>query len=148
MNPTELVTAMQENLKITVVLSENHGYQSIRQLQMGRAGHSFANEFRERDSKTNRLEGEYLKVDFAKNAEGFGARVWTAQTPEQLRQMLGEARSEKRSCVIVAQIEPHRYLPTSDIWWDVAAAEVTNDPVTAKLRAEFEEGQELQRLYY
>src|SRR5262249_17074013 len=27
MNPTELVTAVQEGLKITVVLSENHGYQ-------------------------------------------------------------------------------------------------------------------------
>ena len=148
LNPTELVTAMQENLKITVVLSENHGYQSIRQLQMGRAGHSFANEFRERDPKTNRLEGEYLKVDFAKNAEGFGARVWTAETPEQLRQILGEARAEKRPCLIVAQTEPHRYLPPSEMWWDVAAAEVTNDPITAKLRTEFEEGQKLQRLYY
>src|SRR5690606_11378814 len=38
MNPTELVTAMQEDLKITVVISENHGYQVIRQLQMNRVG--------------------------------------------------------------------------------------------------------------
>ena len=43
MNPSELVTALQEGLKITVVLSENHGYQVIRQLQMARAGRSFGN---------------------------------------------------------------------------------------------------------
>src|SRR5262249_42924484 len=30
MNPTELMTALQEDLKITVVLAENHGYQCIR----------------------------------------------------------------------------------------------------------------------
>ena len=40
MNPTELMTAMQEGLKVTVVISENHGYQIIRALQMARAGRS------------------------------------------------------------------------------------------------------------
>ena len=149
LNPSELVTALQENLKVTVVISENHGYQSIRQLQMGRAGHSFGNEFRERDPKSQRLEGEYLKLDLAKIAEGMGARTWTADTTEQLRQMLDEARSEKGPCVIVAETEPHRYLPSSDVWWDVAAAEVSNDPVTVKLRAEYEEGRrKFQRFYY
>ena len=29
MNPTELVTSMQEGLKLTVIISENHGFQSI-----------------------------------------------------------------------------------------------------------------------
>jgi 3D-(3,5/4)-trihydroxycyclohexane-1,2-dione acylhydrolase (decyclizing) len=62
MNPTELVTAIQEGLKVTVVLSENHGYQVIRQLQMGKAGRSFGNEFRKRDA-SKRLEGEYLTID-------------------------------------------------------------------------------------
>ena len=76
MNPTELVTATQENLKITVVVSENHGYQVIRQLQMGRAGRSFGNEFRHRDS-TGRLNGEYVKVDIAQNAASMGARPGT-----------------------------------------------------------------------
>src|SRR5262245_62143066 len=55
MNPTELVTASQEGWKITVIISENHGYQSIRRLQMGRSGHSFGNEFRLRNVKTNQI---------------------------------------------------------------------------------------------
>ena len=94
MNPTEIMTAVQEGLKITVVISENHGYQCIRRLQMWRTGVSFGNEFRQRDPATNRLEGEYLRIDLARNAESFGARVWHVETPEQLRQALGEARDE------------------------------------------------------
>jgi len=149
MNPTELVTAMQEQLKITVVISENHGYQCIRDLQMARAGRSFGNEFRSRDRSTNRLEGDYVSIDFAKNAESLGARTWKAKTPEQLRQALQEARSEKRSCAIVVETEKHRFLPGSGVWWDVAVAEVSQDPVTQKLRSEYEKNrQRLQRFHY
>jgi len=122
MQPTELVTAMKEGLKITVLLMNNHGFQIIRRLQMGRVGVSFGNEFRARDADVNRLEGDYLNIDFAKNAEGMGARTWNVRTPEELQVALKEARSETRSCVIVAEIEPHRYGPSSEVWWDVAAA--------------------------
>jgi len=149
MNPTEIVTAVQEGLKITIVISENHGYQCIRGLQMARAGQSFGNEFRARDGKTNRLEGDYLKIDFAKNAESMGARAWNANTPEALRKALLEARSETRPCVIVVETEKYRSLPSSEVWWDVAVAEVSQDPVTQKLRAEYERDRDrLQRFHY
>jgi Thiamine pyrophosphate enzyme, C-terminal TPP binding domain len=49
MAPSELVTAAQEGLAITVVIPENRGYQVIHRLQMGRSGHEFGNEFRHRD---------------------------------------------------------------------------------------------------
>src|SRR5207237_3413823 len=123
MNPSELITAMQEGLKVTVVLADNHGFQIIRRLQMARAGRSFGNEFRARDGKSNRLEGEYLPIDFVKNAESFGARGWHVTTRDELRNALREARQESRSSVIVAEIEKHRYLPGSGAWWDVAPAE-------------------------
>jgi 3D-(3,5/4)-trihydroxycyclohexane-1,2-dione acylhydrolase (decyclizing) len=149
MNPTELVTAMQENLKVTVVLVENHGYQCIRNLQLARAGHSFGNEFRARDSATHRLEADYLQIDFARNAESMGARTWRVSTTEELRRALREARDEKGSCVIVAETEPYRSTPGSGVWWDVAVAEASNDPVTQRLRTDYEENQKkLQRFYY
>src|SRR4051795_2453836 len=50
MAPTELVTAAQEGLPITLVVPENHGYQVIHRLQMGRTGREFGNEFRYRTS--------------------------------------------------------------------------------------------------
>ena len=149
MNPTELVTAMQESLKITVVIAENHGFQCIRQLQMGKAGRSFGNEFRARDEASGRLEGDYLAIDFAKNAESMGATAWHVTTPEELRNALREARTETRSCAIVCEVEKHRYLPDSGVWWDIATAEATEDGVTAKLREEYEVAREgLQRYYY
>jgi 3D-(3,5/4)-trihydroxycyclohexane-1,2-dione acylhydrolase (decyclizing) len=149
MNPTELVTAMQENLKITVILSENHGFQVIRQLQMHRVGHSFGNEFRARDAKRQTLEGDYLQIDFAKNAESMGARTWQVKTPEELRKALRDARAETRSCVIVAETEKYHYLPGSGVWWDIAAAEVSADSTTQKRRADYEESRnKRQRFHY
>jgi 3D-(3,5/4)-trihydroxycyclohexane-1,2-dione acylhydrolase (decyclizing) len=149
MNPTELMTALQEDLKITVVIAENHGYQCIRRLQMWRTGVSFGNEFRRREPKANRLDGEYIPIDLAKNAESFGARSWHVETPEQLRQALREANGERRTCVIVAETEKNRFLPGGGVWWDVAPAEVSRDPITQKLRAEYElDRNQLQRFYY
>ncbi len=149
MNPTELVTASQEGLKITLVISENHGFQCIRGLQMVRAGHSFGNEFRARDRKSKRLEGDFVTIDFAKNAESMGARTWSVNSPEGLRQALREAREEHQTSVIVVETEKYRGLPGSGVWWDVAPAEVSKDAVTRKLRAEYEAGRrKLQRFHY
>jgi len=149
MQPSELVTALQEGLKITVIINNNHGFQIIRRLQMGRVGVSFGNEFRARDPEARRLEGEYLDIDFAQNAASMGARAWSVTTPEELRQALSEARQETRSCVIVAEVEKHRYGPASDVWWDVASAELTNDNETQAARAAYEADRaRLQRFHY
>ena len=148
MNPMELVTAVQENQKITVVVANNHGYQVIRLLQMGRAGRSFGNEFRSRDVSANRLEGDYLEIDYAANAGSMGARTWNVSTPEEARHALREARSEPGTCLIVAEVEKHRYLPAAGTFWDIAAAEVSGDEVTQKLRNEYDEGRSQQKFYY
>ncbi len=149
MQPTELVTALQEGLKITVVISENHGFQCIRRLQMFRAGTPFGNEFRARDAASDRLEGDYLELDLAATAAGFGAVALRADTPESLRSALDKARDEEGACVIVVATEPHRDLPGSGVWWDVAPSEVSGDPKVRKRRAEYEaDRQRLQRLHY
>jgi 3D-(3,5/4)-trihydroxycyclohexane-1,2-dione acylhydrolase (decyclizing) len=148
LNPGELVTALQHGLKITVVISENHGYQSIRRLQMGRVGREFGNEFRVRDGG-GRLDGPYVELDLAKSAEGLGARVWRAATPDELRSALEAARAERRPCVIVCETEPHRYLPDAGVWWDVAPAEVSGLAEVQERRAEYERDRAaLQRFYY
>ncbi len=149
MNPTELVTCLQEKQKITLIVADNHGFQCILAHQLHRAGRSFGNEFRCRDSKSNRLEGDYIKVDYVKTAEGFGSRAWQVRTEKELRSALRAARREKRTCVIVAETSAKRYPPGSEMWWDVGVAEVSGDPVTTKLRRQYEqEVKELQRFYY
>ena len=148
MNPMELVTALKENLKVTVVISENHGYQVIRQLQMARVGLDFGNEFRERRAESKQLDGDYVRLDLAMNAQSMGARSWRVKTPEQLEAALQEARRETKSCAIVVETEPHRYLPSSEMWWDVAPAETTSDSVTSEIRRQYEKERTSLQKYY
>jgi 3D-(3,5/4)-trihydroxycyclohexane-1,2-dione acylhydrolase (decyclizing) len=147
MNPSELATAVQEGLKITVTLSRNHGFQCIRDLQLRSSGVDFGNEFRTRDRESNRLAGEFIDIDYARIAEGFGARAWSVRTGDELEKALAEARSESRPCVIVVDTDPYRRGLPSEVWWDVAPAEVSDDERTREARAEYERGRRLQRHY-
>jgi 3D-(3,5/4)-trihydroxycyclohexane-1,2-dione acylhydrolase (decyclizing) len=116
---------------------------------MWRTGVSFGNEFRHRHPESNRLEGDYISIDLAKNAESFGARTWHVTTSDELQSALALARAERRTCVIVAEVEKHRFLPGGGVWWDVAPAEVSRDPATQKLREAYEQDQSrLQRFHY
>lgn len=150
MAPSELVTAVQERLPITVVISENHGFQVIRRLQMARAGRSFGNEFRARgEGGDERLSGDYLALDLAAVAAGMGARSWRVSDPAGLRGALDAARAYDGPAVIVAETLPHVDLPGAEAWWDVAPAEVSGDPVVQQLRAEYDADRaRLQRFHY
>jgi len=138
MNPTELVTALQESLKVTIVVSDNHGFQSVHRVQKFRTGVSFGNELRFRDPQTNRLDGEFYQVDIARTAEGFGARAFNVETPDELRAALVAAADDPLTCVIVARTETYRRVPDSTVWWDIAPAEVAIDGATQKARATYE----------
>jgi 3D-(3,5/4)-trihydroxycyclohexane-1,2-dione acylhydrolase (decyclizing) len=158
MAPTELVTALQERLPVTVVISENHGYQAIHRLQMLRSGREFGNEFRYRDhalalgngqpvDKPARLDGEYLPVDLVRIASGLGAHAVRATTAAEVRNALTETRDHDGPVVIVVPAIPHAELPAAGVWWDVAPAEVSDQDAVAQLRAEYEAGLASQRWF-
>jgi 3D-(3,5/4)-trihydroxycyclohexane-1,2-dione acylhydrolase (decyclizing) len=133
MGHTELVTAVQEGLKVTVVLIDNHGYQSIHALQRGRLGRSFGLEFRAR--RNGALTGAHLAIDYAANARSYGCAAFEADTPEEVERALEAARREERPSVIVCRTEPHRLILDSECWWDVGVAEVSTRPETAAAAA-------------
>jgi 3D-(3,5/4)-trihydroxycyclohexane-1,2-dione acylhydrolase (decyclizing) len=158
MAPTELVTAAQERLAVTVVVAENHGYQVIHRLQMLRSGREFGNEFRYRDGELcvgdgpvarepARLEGSYLQVDLAKVAEGLGAHAVRATTAAEVRAALADTRDHDGPVVIVVPVIPHADLPPAGVWWDVAPAEVADVDTLAGLRAGYEAGLATQRWF-
>ena len=148
LSPTELVTAAQESIAVTVVIPENHGYQVIHRLQMGRHGTEFGNEFRYRkgsldlsvDSGQPRLDGDYLQVDLVQVAQGLGARGIRANTAGQVRAALNETRGHQGPVVIVVPVIPHIDLPDAGAWWDVAPSEVSEDETVRRLRSEYEDG--------
>ena len=146
MNPTELASAVQEGIKITVVVSDNHGFQSVHRVQRARTGISFGNEFRLRDQGTKQLDGPFMPIDIAANAASFGARSFHVGTVDDLASALREAMAETKTCVIVADTELYRRVPDSTVWWDIAPAEVSEDPGARRSREDYERRRdELQR---
>src|SRR6266699_2598059 len=155
--PTELVTAAQEGLAVTLVVPDNRGYQVIHRLQMLRSGREFGNEFRYRPeplqlaagdvTKAPRLEGDYLRLDLVQVAAGLGARACRATTAAELRDALSDTRDHPGPVVIVVPVIPHADLPGAGVWWDVAPAEVSTLEATAGLRAEYEADLASQRWF-
>ncbi len=137
LNPGELVTAVQNEIKITVVVSANGTMESICRIENAVSKAPFANVFRKRDRVTRELAAEPIGLDLAKVAEGLGAKAWTATTPDELRTALLASREEPGPCVIVAENDPHRYLSRGEVWWDIPPAEVSADGALAAARSEY-----------
>jgi 3D-(3,5/4)-trihydroxycyclohexane-1,2-dione acylhydrolase (decyclizing) len=147
LNPSEVATAVQEGLKITLVVSCNDGFQCIRDLQLKAAGHDFGNEFRYRDRNSGKLTGDYISVDIAANAASFGAQVWKVDTDAELRRALTEARAASAPCLIAVTTDRFKRAPDSEVWWDVAPAAVSLDELTQRIRADYERARQAQRYY-
>jgi 3D-(3,5/4)-trihydroxycyclohexane-1,2-dione acylhydrolase (decyclizing) len=147
MQPSELATAAQEHLDVTVVISDNHGFQVIRRLQEQRAGGPFGTEFRYRSGgmDAGRLDGGYVELDLAAVAAGLGASVARAASAAEVRQALASARTAAGPTVIVVPTVPHADLPQSGAWWDVAPAEVSGQPRVRVQRQDYEAARGRQR---
>ncbi|MBA2513740.1 MAG: 3D-(3,5/4)-trihydroxycyclohexane-1,2-dione acylhydrolase (decyclizing), partial [Solirubrobacterales bacterium] len=124
MNPTELVTATQERLKLTVVLLDNGGYQSISRLALGSTGTSVGNERRHRGADGRLPDGDTVAVDFVANARSMGCGAVLAESREALRDALAAARAGEQTTVIVCPTAPDRPLPDSGAFWDLGVPEV------------------------
>jgi 3D-(3,5/4)-trihydroxycyclohexane-1,2-dione acylhydrolase (decyclizing) len=124
MNPTELVTAAQEGLKVTVVIIDNGGYGSIDGLATGRTGGSVGNMFRARSIDGRFPEGERVVIDYVDNARSMGCSAETALSTEELHAALARARARSdRPSVIVCPVHG-RALLDAGAYWEVGVAEV------------------------
>lgn len=146
MGPTEIVTAVQENAKITVVVIENYGYQCIRDLQENSTGiDNLGNEFRARDNDALQPNGTYLEVDYAANARSMGATVFSAADEAQLKEALADARRTTGPSVIVVKAEKRGRSIGSGVWWDVGTVDVTGSESVSAAAAKFRAGRRHQR---
>ena len=125
---TELLTAVQEGKKIIVVVCDNSGFQCIDNLQNSQGIVHFANEWKARDPKTGLLTGEQVPVDFAKNAESWGALGLRACNIEEFRKAMRRALRAKGPVVIHARVSPKSMTQGYESWWRVGTAEVSTNP--------------------
>lgn len=142
---SEIVTAVAEGLAFTVVVIDNHGFQSIHGLQKSLGSRSFVNELRRRDPGSGRTDGEPVKVDFAAHAAAMGAATWNVRTKEDLKDALEAARASERVAVVVVQTDPERRVPGFSSWWDVPVSETSGQAAVRAARADYESHAARQR---
>jgi 3D-(3,5/4)-trihydroxycyclohexane-1,2-dione acylhydrolase (decyclizing) len=146
MMPQDLVTAVAERVKLTVVLVDNAGFASIGALSESIGSGGFGTRYRFR-GRTGDFDGEPLPVDLAANAASLGADVIRARTVEELRDALKVARDADRTTVIHVQTDPSVRVPNYESWWDVPVAEISRSHDVDKARASYDEARKRERHY-
>ena len=128
---SELVTSIQENKKINVLLFDNAGFGCINNLQMSNGIGNLATEFRKRDENGNLL-GDLFPIDFAKCASGYGVKTYTATTPEELEAALIDSKKQTVSTLIDIKVLPKSMTDGYGAWWHVGIASTSsNEAVNA-----------------
>jgi 3D-(3,5/4)-trihydroxycyclohexane-1,2-dione acylhydrolase (decyclizing) len=143
----EIVTAVQEGVKLNIVLVQNHGFASIGALSESLGSQRFGTRYRYRAPATGALDGDLLPVDLAANAASMGASVLRATTVAELEEALREARSATRTTLVHVETDPLVSAPSSEAWWDVPVAEVAELQSTRAARSEYEQHKRAQRTY-
>jgi 3D-(3,5/4)-trihydroxycyclohexane-1,2-dione acylhydrolase (decyclizing) len=147
MMSSELVTAVQEGYKLTIVLLDNHGFQSIGGLSQAIGSGGFGTQYRFRNPESGQLDGQPVPIDFAANARSLGAHVLTARDIPELKDALGKARKQTKPTVIVVETDPDKRLPGYESWWDVPVAEVSEISSVRKARKEFEKAVKKEKYF-
>jgi 3D-(3,5/4)-trihydroxycyclohexane-1,2-dione acylhydrolase (decyclizing) len=145
MMPTEIATSVQEGVKMIIVLVDNHGFASIGSLSRSLGLGGFGTSYRVRSTTSGQLDGDRLTVDFVANARSLGAHALKANTLDELKKALEEAKTLDRTTVIVVETDPSIGVPGYESWWDVAVAEVSEMESVRKARASYEEARKRER---
>jgi 3D-(3,5/4)-trihydroxycyclohexane-1,2-dione acylhydrolase (decyclizing) len=146
---SELVTAVQEGLKLTIVLVDNRGYNSIGSLSRSLGMDGFGTLYRYRRNGALPVDSDestdYLPVDLAANAESLGAKVIRAGSIDELRAGLASAKSERGVTVVAIEVDRYEGVPDYASWWDVAVAEVSDVAAVREARERYEEARRDER---
>ena len=124
---SEFVTSLQEGKKINVLLLDNAGFGCINNLQMGNGMGSFGTEFRYRNEATGLMNGDFMQINYAKIAEGYGGKGYSVKNLEELREALEDAKKQERSTLIEIKVMPKTMTKGYNSWWHVGVAEVTDE---------------------
>jgi 3D-(3,5/4)-trihydroxycyclohexane-1,2-dione acylhydrolase (decyclizing) len=144
MMPTEIVTSVQQGVKIIIVLIDNKGFGSIGSLSHSLGLGGFGTTCHTR-SASGQLDGELFEVDYAANARSLGAHALTAKTLLEFRDALEQAKALDRTTVIVVETDPAIKVPGYESWWDVAVPEVSTMEGVREARVYYEEARKLER---
>jgi 3D-(3,5/4)-trihydroxycyclohexane-1,2-dione acylhydrolase (decyclizing) len=142
----EIVTSLQEGVKINIVLLDNHGFSSIGGLSRACGNEGMGTNYRFR--RGEKYDGDLLPVDFAANAASLGAWIARAQTADELKAALAAAREQRRTSVIVVETSYDQRVPGYESWWDVPIAEVSERDTVKAARRDYDEARKKERFFF
>ena len=141
----EIVTALQEGYKLNIIVLDNHGFSSIGGLSRACGNQGMGTEYRYR--RSGKLNGEVITVDFAANAKSLGADVVRANTRDDLRKALIDARRNSKTSVVVIETAYAQRVQGYESWWDVPISEVSEIKSVQEARAKYVEARKKQRAF-
>ena len=146
MMSAEIVTSIQEGFKLTVILINNNGYASIGGLSNALGTKGFGTEYKFRNKKTGKLDGNFLPVDLATNAESLGAIVIRTKDIKSFKKALADAKKNDRTTVIYIETDREQRVD-GYAWWEVPVAEVSTIASVKESYQSLEKNKKKQRYY-
>ena len=124
---SEILTSIQEGIKINIMLFDNNGFGCIDNLQTSQGIPKFGCELKYRNPETDRLDagGKLIPVDYAKIAEGYGCNVWRVGNSDELKQALKEAKESPVTTLIDIKVDFDSMSGGYLNWWRVGTPEVS-----------------------
>jgi 3D-(3,5/4)-trihydroxycyclohexane-1,2-dione acylhydrolase (decyclizing) len=146
----EVATAVQEAVKLVVLIVDNHGFSSIGGLSRALGTEGFGTHYRYREGGSLGLDregkqGGVLPLDLAANAASLGAEAHRVRGIAELRDALDAAKRATRTVAIVVETDRYTAVPSYDAWWDVAVAEVSEAAEVRAARERYDTGRAAER---
>lgn len=127
---SEIVTALQYDKKINLLLFDNSGFGCINNLQMDHGNGSTGTEFRN-------VNNEIMNIDYRKIGEGYGLKTYSVNNLEDLTAAVEDAKKQTVSTLIEIKVLPKTMTDGYDgSWWNVGVAEVSEKESVQKAAAE------------
>jgi 3D-(3,5/4)-trihydroxycyclohexane-1,2-dione acylhydrolase (decyclizing) len=141
----EIVTSLQENVKLNIVIFDNHGFSSIGGLSRACGSGGFGTKYLFRH---HGKAGAVIPIDFVANASSLGAHAVRARSHDEFAQALAELKKQPQTSVVVVETDYYDGVPGYETWWDVPIAEVSELEAVQQARAKYVEGKKKERYFW
>jgi 3D-(3,5/4)-trihydroxycyclohexane-1,2-dione acylhydrolase (decyclizing) len=141
----EIVTSLQENVKLNIVIFDNQGFSSIGGLSRACGSEGFGTKYQYRSQEHPNAAPP---VDFVANASSLGAYAVRAQTREQFSAALTDVQKQPRTAVVVVETDYFDGVGGYESWWDVPIAEVSESDPVKQARIRYQEGKKKERYFW
>jgi 3D-(3,5/4)-trihydroxycyclohexane-1,2-dione acylhydrolase (decyclizing) len=145
MMSSEITTAVQEGLKLIIVIVDNKGFSSVGRVSEQVGAEGFGCHYRLR-GPSGAYDGLEMRLDFVKMCQGMGAKALEVTTIDELGSALADARAGTDTvCVVIQTDWDERVDGYANSWWEMATPQASDMPAVNAAREEFDRNKGRQR---